>query len=162
MARKAFTVEEANALIPELERIFTELNTHLTIVRSAGDQIKILDVLWGDALHEPSNPDHSEYASHDASIRAAFQSIELLVRDEINGRGIRFPAGGLEDGLVDFPTTYSGRWVYLCWRLGERRISAWHETDGGFAGRRPLTADQARRMGREDDPRQVDDSKLDF
>jgi hypothetical protein len=32
---------------------------------------------------------------------------------------------------------------------------------GGFAGRQPLTADQANRMGREDDPAHVDDSMLD-
>lgn len=162
MARKAFTVEEANALIPSMERVFTELNTHLATVRAAGDHIKILDVLWGDALHDPVNPDHQEYLGHDTSIRAAFQHVERLVRDEITVRGIRFPAGGLEEGLLDFPTTYSGRWVYLCWRLGEQRISAWHEIDGGFAGRRPLTADLARRMGREDDPSLLDDSMLDF
>ncbi len=31
-----------------------------------------------------------------------------------------------------------GREVYLCWRVGEERIEWWHETDAGFAGRRPL------------------------
>jgi hypothetical protein len=30
------------------------------------------------------------------------------------------------------------RIVYLCWRLGERAIEYWHETDTGFAGRQPL------------------------
>ncbi len=145
-----------------MERVFTELNTHLAAVRAAGDHIKILDVLWGDALHEPGNPDHQEYVGHDASIRNAFRNIERLVKEEITTRGIRFPSGGLEEGLLDFPTTFSGRWVYLCWRLGEARITAWHEIDGGFAGRYPLTADHARRMGREDDPAQVDDSMLDF
>jgi hypothetical protein len=45
---------------------------------------------------------------------------------------------GIDDGLIDFPTTREGRVVYLCWRLGEDEIGWWHETDGGFAGRQPL------------------------
>jgi hypothetical protein len=28
--------------------------------------------------------------------------------------------------------------VYLCWKLGEDRITWWHEVDAGFAGRQPL------------------------
>jgi hypothetical protein len=31
-----------------------------------------------------------------------------------------------------------GREVYLCWKLGEKRIQYWHGLDEGFAGRKPL------------------------
>ena len=48
------------------------------------------------------------------------------------------PKGALE-GLVDFPAMHEDREVYLCWRLGESEITHWHETDAGFAGRKPLT-----------------------
>jgi hypothetical protein len=44
----------------------------------------------------------------------------------------------LDDGLVDFPTLRDGREVYLCWKLGEKRIQYWHGLDEGFAGRKPL------------------------
>ncbi|MGH9659525.1 MAG: DUF2203 domain-containing protein [Bryobacteraceae bacterium] len=44
----------------------------------------------------------------------------------------------LNTGLVDFPTLYRGREVYLCWKLGERGISFWHGVDEGFAGRKPI------------------------
>jgi len=30
--------------------------------------------------------------------------------------------------------------VFLCWRLGEDRISHWHEIDTGFSGRQPIDA----------------------
>ena len=33
-----------------------------------------------------------------------------------------------------------GRVVYLCWKLGEPEILFWHEIDGGFRNRQPLTA----------------------
>ena len=41
-------------------------------------------------------------------------------------------------GLVDFPGWLDGREVCLCWKLGEAAVEHWHETDVGFAGRRPL------------------------
>ncbi|HLI30136.1 MAG TPA: DUF2203 domain-containing protein [Terriglobia bacterium] len=46
----------------------------------------------------------------------------------------------LDTGLVDFPAMRDGREVYLCWKLGERRIEYWHGIDEGFAGRKPLDA----------------------
>lgn len=44
----------------------------------------------------------------------------------------------LDIGLLDFPTLYHGREVYLCWRLGEHRIEFWHGVDEGFRGRKPI------------------------
>ncbi|MBU0639089.1 MAG: DUF2203 domain-containing protein [Planctomycetes bacterium] len=46
-----------------------------------------------------------------------------------------------EKGRVDFPASYQGRRVCLCWRLGEESVTHWHELDAGFAGRRPLDPD---------------------
>jgi hypothetical protein len=42
-------------------------------------------------------------------------------------------------GLVDFPALQDEREIYLCWKYGEETISFWHEIDGGFSGRRPLS-----------------------
>jgi len=44
----------------------------------------------------------------------------------------------VDEGLVDFPTMLHGEEVYLCWKLGERRIEFWHGIEEGFAGRKPL------------------------
>lgn len=84
------------------------------------------------------------------------------MREHLSERGIRFPLGGLEHGLVDFPTTLDGRWIYLCWKAGEDVVGFWHEVDAGFAGRRPLTPEVRRRLARPGDPALDDDSVLDF
>ena len=53
----------------------------------------------------------------------------------LNGKcGLR----GVERALVDFPAMRGGRKVYLCWLVGEKEISHWHEVDAGFDGRQPL------------------------
>ena len=44
----------------------------------------------------------------------------------------------LDIGLLDFPTLYHGREVYLCWKLGEDRITFWHGVDEGFRGRKQI------------------------
>jgi len=45
---------------------------------------------------------------------------------------------GFEGGLVDFYSLRDDRPIFLCWRLGEDRISHWHEIDTGFSGRQPI------------------------
>jgi len=45
----------------------------------------------------------------------------------------------LDVGLIDFPTLFRGKEVYLCWRMGESGIRHWHGVDEGFAGRKRST-----------------------
>jgi hypothetical protein len=47
----------------------------------------------------------------------------------------------IEMGLIDFPTLYRDREVYLCWKLGESGIGYWHHVEDGFRGRRPIDSD---------------------
>jgi hypothetical protein len=146
--RRVFTVAEANALLPHLREVLGRIQELRRRVGEGSDQLKILEVLWGGKVAEPSNPDHEEFLRHRRAIGGAVQEIEVLVREEILGLGIRFPQGGLEHGLLDFPTILDGRWVYLCWRPEEHELQAWHELNAGFVGRKPLTPALARRMGR--------------
>lgn len=162
MSRKAFTVAEANALIPVMRDVFRGINFYKKKIRDRGRRLEVLGLLWDDAVAEPSNPDYEDYVACRRSIENDVGEIERLIREEIVARGIRFPTGGIENGLVDFPTTYRGRWVYLCWQSGEPELQYWHETDTGFPGRQKITREHRDRMGLEDDPAEVDDSELDF
>jgi hypothetical protein len=148
MRRRNFTVGEANALLPHLREVLGRIQELRGVVGERADQIKILDVIWGRGIHEPDNPDHVDFEAHRKAIGGAVGEVERLIREEILALGIRFPQGGLEHGLLDFPTRLDGRWVYLCWRLGEEELGAWHEVGDGFLGRKPLTAQLARRMGK--------------
>ena len=162
MSHRSFTVEEANELIPEIETVLDRLESLKSHVRSTDEKLQILDALWGDKIAQAKNPDHDDFTRLRESRSELISKIEELIRSEIRGRGLRFPVGGLEQGLIDFPTTYEGRWVYLCWRRGENQVAYWHDIDAGFQGRQEIAAEHVIRMGKEFDPDQLDSSGLDF
>lgn len=153
-------MDEANGLIPWVESVFERLDGHRQRWEKHSQALQILEVLWADRVNAPDNPDHDEYLQHRRAMDEAARTVQGIVEQDLLARGIRLPAGGLESGIVDFPTTYEGRWVYLCWQRGEPRITHWHELDTGFRGRRDLQDEHVIVMGQDGDL--PDPSALDF
>lgn len=129
--RRFFTVDEANALLPEIEplvRRLQRLGQELSEVRS-----RLSAWQWKARANG-----HIGLADLEADTRLARQLTEevqaLVERIQAFGCEVK----DLEMGLVDFPALRKGRPVYLCWRLGEPRVAYWHELETGFAGRRPI------------------------
>jgi len=160
MAHRAFTLDEANEMLPEVGAALSDLHDLREAAQGCIDQLAVLDALWGNLVVQSTNPDHEEYVQHRHALSEHSRAMDDLIKERLIDRGVRFPVGGLETGLVDFPTTLDGRWVYLCWQFQEPRIAYWHEVSGGYAGRRRITSGQ--RFGRSDDPARDDDSTLDF
>jgi hypothetical protein len=161
MSRKSFTVDEADAMIPSLIEAFREIDAHRRAIREFAGKIEVLELIWGSALRDPDHPDHADFSTHREGIDRCTRGIETAVERGIWARGVLLPQGGLEEGLVDFPSTYQGRWVCLCWKLGERHVAYWHEPDAGFRGRQKITDVQRRVMGT-DDPDSIEDPGVDF
>lgn len=125
--KRLFTVQEANDLIPFLSNKLREL-------RLVHGKLEI----WSSGV--PSQQD----ITLQGGMLAKPQYVSLLTRlqalvDEICSEGCYLK--DLESGLVDFPTLWEGREVYLCWKLGEAEVGHWHEIEAGFAGRRSLNGD---------------------
>ena len=127
--KRLFTVQEANELIPFLSNKLQELRlVHGKLEVWSEDAPSQQDVvLAGGMLADP------QYVS----LLTRFQA---LVED-ICAEGCHLK--DLQSGLIDFPTLWEGREVYLCWKLGEPEVEHWHEIEAGFAGRRSLKADPA-------------------
>ena len=162
MGHHAFTVDEANEMLPDVRAAINEIQRLRAVVGKKVDQLAVLDALWGELVSQSANPDHEEYVQLRHSLSECRRAVEELIQVRLVDRDIRFPMGGLEHGLVDFPTTLDGRWVYLCWQSDEPKVTYWHEVTGGYAGRRPITAEQVQRLGLLDDPARHEDSALDF
>ena len=157
---RAFTVEAANQLIPWVESVFLRLDGHRQRALKHSEGTQILEVMWGDRIGSPDNPDHDDYLRHRRAMEEVARTVQGVIEQDLIARGIRLPAGGLESGIVDFPTTFEGRWVYLCWQRSEPRITHWHELDTGFRGRQELIDEHAIVMGL--DAELSDDPGLDF
>ncbi|MFV1987602.1 MAG: DUF2203 domain-containing protein [Gemmatimonadota bacterium] len=162
MLRHAFTVDQANALLPHVRATFRRIQAGRDAALRRMDKIAVLHALWGDAVREPANHDYDELRGHERALDRIGRAVERLVRDRLTDRGVRLPTGGLDHGLIDFPTTLDGRWVYLCWHAGEDAVGFWHEIDSGFAGRQAITPELTTRIAATGDPALEDDSSLDF
>lgn len=125
MHKRFFTVQEANELIPFLTR-------RLESIRSTYVELK---TTW--AARAPELQEVISCGGKPVDLR----HVQLLYKlqklsTEIGSAGCQIK--DLEGGLIDFPTIWEGREVFLCWKLGESEVSFWHEVDAGYAGRQPL------------------------
>lgn len=130
---KLFTLEEANATLPLVRAIVTDL---ARLSRDVVERRERLSLLRGSREREAADPYSAELAQIEDELEKDRSELQGYV-DELRQLGVE-PKNGLE-GLVDFPSLMDDRVVYLCWRLGEPEVLFWHECDAGFAGRQPLT-----------------------
>ncbi|MBP6017245.1 MAG: DUF2203 domain-containing protein [Candidatus Promineofilum sp.] len=125
MPIRYFTVEEAGALLPDLEPLVGRLLELRAQV--SHDSRAIADVL-ADAHQDVGGPVASRLV-------VQFEEIDTLI-NRIQSHGCVLKS--VESGLLDFLCEREGRDVYLCWRYGEPSIRYFHEVHSGFQGRRPL------------------------
>ena len=124
---KHFTVAEAEALIPELERIFDAV-AELT----AKAERKVASLR---RLQDAGDADPAASAIERSQLQFLAQGI-----NDWMGKIVALGAlpKGVEPALVDFPSRLNGQEVYLCWRLGDKSLTHYHGIDEGFSGRKPL------------------------
>jgi hypothetical protein len=48
----------------------------------------------------------------------------------------------LNIGLIDFPAVRLGTRVWLCWKLGEEKVTFWHDLHEGYAGRKDVNENE--------------------
>ena len=124
---KIFTVQEANALLPNVRTIVGKIQrAHRQLARYREEAKKA-----SDAAERGGGGfvDGVAYAAVLTELTTQLAELEAL--------GVQLK--DFERGLVDFPSLRDGRVVLLCWQLGEGdELEWWHDVDAGFAGRTPL------------------------
>lgn len=136
MSQRYFTPQEANAMVPRLEAALTLMLRLRLELRAVADRLAALgEPLTDESIdREGGSPD---VARARGQARALMETLSEEQRAlDLMGVEIKDP----ETGLCDFVALREGREVYLCWRLGEKRVEFWHEMHSGFAGRKPLDA----------------------
>ncbi len=128
-----FTRDRAEQLLPVVEEAVREVVS----MKSAVDDLE--RDLRAEAERISLSGGAFVHAEKIAALRAQRQS--LIARIEERAAAVQRHGCLLKDldmGLVDFPTLLRGDEVYLCWKLGERRIEFWHGVEEGFRGRKPI------------------------
>ena len=134
---KTFTVDEANATLPLVRAIASDL---ASLSRDVIERRQRLAHLLTGRDLDPSDPYGEELAQIKQQVDQDTERLKGFV-NELRDLGVE-PKSGPE-GLVDFPSMMDGRLVYLCWKLGEQEVEFWHEIDAGFRGRQSLISASA-------------------
>lgn len=123
---KLFTVEEANALLPQIipqlhriRKLYARVAEMRDSARAAASASQ-----FGGGMEGGTGYVNALY--NIGKITTELHQLGIELKD-------------YERGLIDFPSMRNDRIVYLCWQIGDGdEIEWWHETDAGFAGRQPL------------------------
>jgi hypothetical protein len=132
--RKVFTVEQANAALPLVRSITTDL---VRLSRELIERRERLALLSAGRTSSAKDPYTEELAQIEDELDKDSEQLRTYV-EELRELGVE-PKSGPE-GLVDFPAMMDGRLVFLCWKLGEPEVLHWHDLDAGFSGRQSLVA----------------------
>ena len=128
-----FTLHQAENLLPSVEQLIRDCLYMKQEYQRCEKEIEAhaerVQVMGGSRVDPAKVLGQREARNRAAKILAGkleqLQDMGVLIKD-------------LDIGLLDFPTLYRGREVYMCWRLGELRIENWHGVSEGFQGRRPI------------------------
>lgn len=139
---REFSLEEANALIPDLHCIVSrqllaqqELEEALrSLHERLGYLPRELVLLWEDSEEVRNLKERIGHLMEEVDVGwGKVQAMGALVKDP-------------RTGLLDFYGRVDGRLVFLCWHFGEESIAHYHELDEGFSGRKPLPPSPRHRL----------------
>ena len=121
--RRRFTLEQANKSLPLVKRVVSDIvRTHAEAAKLQQQSERLVG--------------NSAQASIQKSLEQTMHRLEDYV-DELSEIGCELK--DYQAGLIDFTGRHDGRDICLCWKMGEEKITHWHETGTGFAGRKPVS-----------------------
>jgi len=133
---KRFTLQEAQSLIPQVDRLLrhaialkSEYEEAERAIQAFTERVMLMGGITVNRERAIEARDRRETAAR--QLRSAIEQVQevgCVVKD-------------LDTGLVDFPTLFHGVELFLCWKLGEPAIEFWHGVEEGFRGRKAIDRD---------------------
>lgn len=127
MVQKHFTLEEANRALKLIGPIVGDILGKIALASQIHNEVKKYKIL----------PNESE-----TDMLAKLNRAEKLLNEveyhmkELDNVGVLIR--DLKYGVVDFPSVYQNRLIYLCWSFGDPGIKFWHETSESLHERKPV------------------------
>jgi len=133
MQSKLISIEEANRMLPLLRRIVGDITRNWEQIIYKRTELECLEKGVDSAGSSLSSKDR------DSSLQGLKQELNGLI-DRINNyiREVEDLGCFVEEfkrGIINFPSLYNGRKVFLCWKPEEESVGHWHELDESFNDR---------------------------
>jgi hypothetical protein len=133
MADRTFTLDEAQMLLPILESLLRQAIHSKKLIEEV--EAELQQTAHRVFLNGGTLLNVVHLARRKAERERAIRRIKDALA-EIDATGVQVK--DLDIGLLDFPCKVEGEVLLLCWKLGESKITHWHGTSEGFAGRKPI------------------------
>lgn len=119
-----YTLEEARALIPQIEGWLSEI---YTLNLQQEEYRKWQEAMFGQGHDLGGVQIEGEVKNLNRLLKLLekFKEREILIRD-------------LSKGLVDFPSIMGAQEVFLCWERGQTDIIYWHALNSDLGDRKPV------------------------
>jgi len=125
MPPRHWTLEEANAALPELRQVVgAMLRARQRILDARPEVWPVLEKSIGNGGSRKAGDLINEFERMKQST------------EQVSAMGIHLK--DMNTGLVDFLAERDGREIFLCWRFDEPQVQFWHELEAGLAGRQPI------------------------
>jgi len=129
---RTFTPDEANEALEEIRPVAERMVVHRRALANAQRlQAELVVKIAGNGGDLGPSDLQEAAATIQREADAIAACVQLL--DDV---GVQVKS--LEEGLLDFPAERDGEPIFLCWQVGEERVTFWHGVDEGFAGRKPI------------------------
>jgi hypothetical protein len=130
---RTFTLREAQSMLPVLESLLRKSIESKALIEEIDEEFSTLSerIFLNGGMLVDVRACARRKAQREKAIQVAKDTLS-----EINAIGVQVK--DLEIGLLDFPCRVNGEIVLLCWKMGEPTITHWHNTEEGYAGRRPI------------------------
>jgi len=136
--QRLFTVDQANAMLPLVRAIVSDL---VILARDVSDRWERLSFLvMGRESLDCGDPYAEELVQVGLELERDHRRLREYA-DELIELGVE-PKSAIE-GVVDFPAVVDGQIVRLCWKLGEPNILFFHDADAGYEDRRRLKSGES-------------------
>lgn len=133
MTNRRFSLDEANALVPQLETLLKSLFEKRAAHERLHDHLFMSELIH-EAVKEKkadSAPDHSGAQEVDGGLEDFEAEMKAI-------RGLGCLLRSLERGVVEFPAEHAGQAVFFCWKKGEKTVAFFRPAQSALHERFPL------------------------
>lgn len=123
--KKYFTPAEATRALTLVRRIVADIVRDYQQLRELHDTLGKLNHRARGGAADQARQTYVAITDHLSDLKEELDKVGCDLKD-------------YQIGLVDFPGLLEGREVCLCWKLGEEKVTHWHELDAGYPGRQPI------------------------